>query len=211
VSLFLEYWQFPAVNLRERSTTPLKFFTGVFGRWHDRARFLTFTASFLRISTISGCQIIQVLTLLGCTFHLLIHTFSRLPVPIFLEYWWFPADYNRWLYISLAPYIHFQGHQCPFFRQFPVVKFLAVKYTGIDTAGLSLVPLYMFKAYQCLYFLEYVKIWWAANSHDWNEYVPLVVHFLILRFSFTQWGNLCKDPVLRGYLLHIQCLFIKNH
>jgi hypothetical protein len=26
-----------------RSNTPLKFVTGVFGRWHDRARFLTFT------------------------------------------------------------------------------------------------------------------------------------------------------------------------
>jgi hypothetical protein len=25
------------------STTPLKFFTGVFRRWHDCARFLTFT------------------------------------------------------------------------------------------------------------------------------------------------------------------------
>jgi hypothetical protein len=29
--------------LRARSTTPLKFFTGVFGRWRDRACFLTFT------------------------------------------------------------------------------------------------------------------------------------------------------------------------
>jgi hypothetical protein len=30
--------------LRARSTTPLKYFTGVFGRWRDHARFLTFTA-----------------------------------------------------------------------------------------------------------------------------------------------------------------------
>jgi hypothetical protein len=29
--------------LRAQSTTPLKFFMGVFGRWRDRARFLTFT------------------------------------------------------------------------------------------------------------------------------------------------------------------------
>jgi hypothetical protein len=27
-----------------RSTTPLNFFTGVFGRWRNHARFLTFTA-----------------------------------------------------------------------------------------------------------------------------------------------------------------------
>jgi hypothetical protein len=29
--------------LRAQSTTPLKFFTGIFGCWRDRARFLTFT------------------------------------------------------------------------------------------------------------------------------------------------------------------------